>query len=86
MIVKPGFGCRQNMMVRPLTIHHYPEAESVYFAYFAPYSYERHQDLLAQAQASGMCQLVDLGNTLDNRDMSFLLIVGEPAAGKKKSG
>lgn len=65
-----------------LTIHHYPEAESVYFAYFAPYSYERHQDLLAQAQASGMCQLVDLGNTLDNRDMS-LLIVGEPAAGKK---
>lgn len=65
-----------------LTIHHYPEAESVYFAYFAPYSYERHLDLLAQAQASGMCQLVDLGNTLDNRDMS-LLVVGEPAAGKK---
>jgi murein tripeptide amidase MpaA len=68
---------------KELTIHHYPEAESVYFAYFAPYSYERHMDLLSQAQASGMCQLVDLGNTLDNRDMS-LLVVGEPAEGKKK--
>jgi murein tripeptide amidase MpaA len=68
---------------KELTIHHYPEAESVYFAYFAPYSYERHMDLLSQAQASGMCQLVDLGNTLDHRDMS-LLVVGEPAEGKKK--
>ena len=65
-----------------LTIHHYPEAESCYFAYFAPYSYERHQDLLSQAQNSGWCQLIDLGNTLDNRDLS-LLVVGEPAPGKK---
>ena len=27
-----------------------PEHGSVYFAYFAPYSYDRHQDLLHQAQ------------------------------------
>ncbi len=44
--VKPGFGYPQNMDGKELTIHHYPEAESVYFAYFAPYSYERHMDLL----------------------------------------
>ncbi|ALZ77020.1 M14-type cytosolic carboxypeptidase [Rheinheimera sp. F8] len=65
-----------------LVITHYPEAESCYFAYFAPYSYERHLDLLGQAQATGLAQLVDLGNTIDGRDMS-LLIIGEPADGKK---
>lgn len=66
-----------------LVITHYPEAESCYFAYFAPYSYERHLDLLGQAQATGMVQLVDLGDTIDGRDMS-LLVIGEPADGKKK--
>jgi murein tripeptide amidase MpaA len=66
-----------------LVITHYPEAESVYFAYFAPYSYERHMDLLHQAQSSGMAQIVELGETLDGRDMS-MLVVGEPADGKKK--
>lgn len=66
-----------------LVISHYPEAESCYFAYFAPYSYERHLDLLGQAQATGLAQLVDLGNTIDGRDMS-MLVVGEPADGKKK--
>jgi len=66
-----------------LVITHYPEAESCYFAYFAPYSYERHMDLLSQAQATGLAQLVDLGNTLDNRDMS-MLVIGEPTDGKKK--
>jgi len=65
-----------------LVIRHYPEAESCYFAYFAPYSYERHQDLLSYAQNSGWAQLVDLGETLDGRDMS-MLVVGEPAEGKK---
>ncbi|MFC4654453.1 MULTISPECIES: M14 family metallopeptidase [Rheinheimera] len=66
-----------------LVITHYPEAESVYFAYFAPYSYERHMDLLHQTQASGLAQLLELGETLDGRDMS-LLVVGEPSATKKK--
>ncbi len=66
-----------------LVIKHYPEAASCYFAYFAPYSYERHLDLLSQAQNSGWTQLVDLGETLDGRDMS-MLIVGEPEEGKKK--
>ncbi|CAM3847936.1 M14 family metallopeptidase [Rheinheimera salexigens] len=65
-----------------LTINHFPEAESCYFAYFAPYSYERHMDLLHQSQADYNCQLVELGETLDGRDMS-MLIVGEPAEGKK---
>ncbi len=68
---------------KELTIKHYPEADSVYFAYFAPYSYERHMDLLHQAQSDYNCQLVELGQTLDGRDMS-MLVVGEPDDSKKK--
>lgn len=68
---------------KALTIKHYPEAESVYFAYFAPYSYERHMDLLHQAQSDYNCQLVELGETLDGRDMN-MLIVGEPDDSKRK--
>ncbi|MDU0355533.1 M14-type cytosolic carboxypeptidase [Paraglaciecola aquimarina] len=65
-----------------LTIEHTPEFDHVYYAYFAPYSYERHLDLLAWAQQSIHCKPVYLGATLDNRDMS-LLIVGQPEEGKK---
>jgi len=77
------FRVETELVNEQLVITHYPEAESVYFAYFAPYSYERHMDLLHQAQSSGMAQIVDLGETLDGRDMS-MLVVGEPADGKKK--
>jgi len=65
-----------------LTITFTPEYDSVYFAYFAPYSYERHQDLLHNAQLSADCQLQVLGQTIDGRDMSVLKI-GEEGEGKK---
>lgn len=55
----------------------------MYFAYFCPYSYERHQDLIHSAQLDIDCQLDVLGQTLDGRDMS-LLVVGDPSADKKK--
>ncbi|MDP4528588.1 M14-type cytosolic carboxypeptidase [Alkalimonas delamerensis] len=66
-----------------LVISHYPEADSIYFAYFAPYSYEQHLDLVQQAQLHERCQLVELGETLDGRDMS-LLVIGEPGEGKRR--
>tara|TARA_Y100001956_G_C4123694_1_gene188898 strand:+ start:1777 stop:2901 length:1125 start_codon:yes stop_codon:yes gene_type:complete len=66
-----------------LTFSIYPERSSVYFAYFAPYSYDRHLDLLHMAQSAHHCQLETLGHTLDGNDMS-LLTFGEPAEGKKK--
>ena len=65
-----------------LTINHTPEHASMYFAYFAPYSYERHLDLLAEAQTAFFCKQEWLGHTLDERDMS-LLIVGQPDDTKK---
>lgn len=64
-----------------LTITYMPEHDSVYFAYFAPYSYERHQDLIASAQLDIDCQLQVLGQTLDGRDISVLK-VGEEGEGK----
>ncbi len=65
-----------------LTITHTPEYDSVYFAYFAPYSYERHQDLIHSAQMNLDCQLQVLGQTLDGRDMS-LLKIGEEGEDKR---
>ena len=58
------------------------EQPQVYFAYFIPYSYERHLDLLADAQCSSLCELKYLGDTLDGRDMS-MLVIGEPGEDKR---
>lgn len=65
-----------------LSITFTPEYDATYFAYFAPYSYERHQDLIHSAQLDIDCQLQVLGQTLDGRDMSVLK-VGEEGEGKK---
>jgi murein tripeptide amidase MpaA len=66
-----------------LTIDFEPEQSHTYFAYFAPYSYERHLDLLYWAQSHDICEIETLGETLDGRDIS-LLTIGEPEEGKKK--
>ncbi|MBG22033.1 MAG: hypothetical protein CMF22_01045 [Idiomarinaceae bacterium] len=68
---------------KTLTIAYTPEQESVYFAYFVPYSYERHQDLIQWAQQSSLVEHVFLGPTLDGRDMN-LLVIGEPDDSKRK--
>jgi murein tripeptide amidase MpaA len=66
-----------------LTIEHTPAMDSVYYAYFEPYSWERHLELLDRAQLSEHVRMVDLGSTIDGRDLN-MLIIGEPEAGKKK--
>ncbi|WP_027859363.1 M14 family metallopeptidase [Marinobacterium jannaschii] len=65
-----------------LVIEHEPEQNSIYYAYFAPYSYERHLDLIGWAQQSPLVAVEDLGTTLDGRDMN-LLRIGEPSPEKK---
>ena len=57
-----------------LTINFTPEFDTTYFAYFAPYSYERHQDLIHNAQLNQQCQMQVLGHTIDGRDISLLKI------------
>lgn len=65
-----------------MTITHTPGMDSVYYAYFEPYSWERHLELLDRAQMSEHVRLLDLGSTVDGRDMN-LLVIGDPAANKK---
>ncbi len=57
-----------------LTIEHTPLANSIYYAYFEPYSSEQHLNLLGDAQGSGLCQIDDLGSTVQGRDMNLLTI------------
>lgn len=66
-----------------LIIEHTPEFNSVYYAYFAPYSYEQHLNLVHQAQLSSECELISIGKTVEGRDID-LLVVGEPDEQKKK--
>lgn len=57
-----------------LIIEHEPEQSNVYYAYFAPYSFDQHLDLVAGAQQSELCEVVHLGNTLDGRDLDMLRV------------
>ncbi|GAB3375401.1 M14 family metallopeptidase [Massilia agri] len=66
-----------------LTIEHTPGMDSVYYAYFEPYSWERHLELLDRAQMSEHVRMLDLGSTVDGRDLN-MLVIGEPSPEKKK--
>ena len=55
-----------------LTIRYTPVSAVSYFAYFAPYSIERHHDLVAEAASSEGVDLVRLGQTLDGRPLDSL--------------
>lgn len=65
-----------------LVIEHNSICDQVYFAYFAPYSMERHADLIAFAQTSEACEVETLGTTLDGQTIDCLRF-GEPADHKK---
>lgn len=54
---------------------------ALYVAYFAPYSSERHQQLIANVLRDERVRLTVLGQTLDGRDLDMLTI-GEPAPDK----
>lgn len=61
-----------------LTIVLTPEADAVWVAYFAPYSFERLQDLLADCQQSPLAQVDRLGATVDGRDLDRVVVRGGP--------
>ena len=54
------------------------EQNAVYFAFFQPFSHERHLDLLSWAQEDGRLNLQTLGQTLDGHAMSLMHISGSP--------
>lgn len=55
-----------------LTIRYRPSANLAWFAYFAPYSWERHQDLIAGAAISAGVSHRVLGHSLDGRTIDCL--------------
>ncbi|MET3117601.1 murein tripeptide amidase MpaA [Undibacterium sp. GrIS 1.8] len=65
-----------------MTISHSPEFDSVYYAYFEPYSWERHLAVLGSVEQSPLVRVEDLGSTVDGRDLN-MIVVGDPAATKK---
>jgi murein tripeptide amidase MpaA len=65
-----------------LVVAHTPARDSVYYAYFEPYSWERHLDLLGRMDASPRARVTDLGSSVEGRDIN-VVTVGEAGAGKR---
>lgn len=56
-----------------LVVEHTPERDSLYYAYFEPYSHERHLDLLARVELSPYARVRNLGSSVDGRDIDPML-------------
>ncbi|MES2740518.1 MAG: M14-type cytosolic carboxypeptidase [Pseudomonadota bacterium] len=65
-----------------MTVSHTPDLDSVYYAYFEPYSWERHLRLLGEVAESPSARVLDLGSSVEGRDLN-LVVVGNPQAEKK---
>ncbi|MAL79000.1 MAG: hypothetical protein CMN55_07775 [Sneathiella sp.] len=65
-----------------LVLRHRPTRDAVYYAYFAPYTMEQHQDLIARELQSPCVRLTVLGTTVEGQDLD-LLTIGEASVGKK---
>lgn len=61
-----------------LRFTHEAKGDAVWFAYFAPYSMERHDDCVARIAARPGVGLASLGQTLDGREMDCLTLGDGP--------
>ena len=61
-----------------LTISITPEENKLWLSYFAPYPYERHQEMITRIAATPSASLSVLGQSLEGRDLDKLTI-GEGA-------
>ncbi len=66
-----------------VTIKHQPEQQAIYYAYFAPYTMQRHADFIADLLEHPLVHLNILGQSLDGQDIDQL-IIGEHGESKKK--
>jgi len=66
-----------------LVFNHASDHDLVWYSFFTPYSWERHQDLIGWAQTSTICAVSTLGNSLEGRPIS-LLTIGEHLPHKRK--
>jgi murein tripeptide amidase MpaA len=65
-----------------LSITHTPQRDSIYYAYFEPYGWERHLRLLGRVDDGQGMRVMDLGTTVEGRDLNAVM-VGDPQAPKK---
>lgn len=61
-----------------LTIRVTPPSSSVWFAYFAPYTMERHHDLVASVASLERVEHRSLGQTIDGQEMDYFRIGDGP--------
>ncbi len=66
------------------TISHTPSQDSVYYAYFEPYCWQRHLALLGKVAQHPAVRVEDLGSTIDGRDMN-LVVVTDPAVNRESA-
>jgi murein tripeptide amidase MpaA len=60
-----------------LTIDHQPQHNAVFYAYFAPYSYERHLEFVQNIQFSPLVTYESIGQTVEGREIDMLTIGDE---------
>ena len=73
---------KTNFIDGVLTFEYTPKTDSVWFAYFAPYTTESHNDLIAMIQQSTKAKISVLGKTLDGQDID-LVRIGEEGPNKR---
>ncbi|SAL39415.1 peptidase [Caballeronia peredens] len=57
-----------------MKIDHTPDFDRIYYAYFEPYSEERHSEFLGAVQQLPLATLTELGSTVQGRPMSVLTL------------
>jgi murein tripeptide amidase MpaA len=57
-----------------MTVEHTPERDAVWYAYFEPYSHERHQALIGRAANSPLARTERLGATVEGRDLDLVSV------------
>jgi murein tripeptide amidase MpaA len=67
---------------KKLRIEFVMQQDSIWLAYFQPYSLERHFDLLARCAQKTDVQLMQLGNSVEQRSVDALRI-GQPGTARK---
>ena len=61
-----------------LEIRHTAETDSLWFAYFAPYTMERHYDLVSEIASRDEVTHQSLGRTLDGRELDYFTLGSGP--------
>lgn len=64
---------------KEMMVLHAPQRDSIYYAYFEPFSWERHLSLLGSVEASGRARVTRLGQTVEGRDLDLVTVGTESA-------